>query len=211
MNAHVHAGAHRRQRRRLGEDLRVRADAHFQVLGPQPLRRQHLLDAKRLRRAGAHGGEPCVGQVRHALADRFGLGGIAARLLLDDALDHAGGKSHAGGFHHLQVVRREQVAVTRIGAVLAGGCQPVRHRAECGASSLPDRIRRVRQVEQGGNGRAQRAQVEQLAVAHDDRRRPALRPRQPRAANQHRPRGVTWQGFLDGDAARHVRPSPGRL
>ncbi len=40
-HAGLHAGAHRAQRLRLGEDLRVRADADFQVLAPGALRDQH--------------------------------------------------------------------------------------------------------------------------------------------------------------------------
>ena len=47
------APAHRRQRRRLGEDLGVRADRDFQVLRPQAVGDQRLLEFLRLLRARA--------------------------------------------------------------------------------------------------------------------------------------------------------------
>ena len=49
MHAGIHAGADRGHRLRLGEDLRVRTDADFQVLAPRALLDQHLLQVRRLR------------------------------------------------------------------------------------------------------------------------------------------------------------------
>ena len=52
MDADVGAGADRRHRLRLGEDLGVRTDADLEVLRPRALRDQRVLEPRRLGRAG---------------------------------------------------------------------------------------------------------------------------------------------------------------
>src|SRR6218665_2502421 len=52
-----------------------------------------------------------VAHGHHRAAHRLGTARVAARLLFDHALDHAGREGHAGRLDHLQVVRSEQMAV----------------------------------------------------------------------------------------------------
>ena len=102
------AGAHRRERLRLGEDLGIRADADFEILAPRALRDQHLLELHRRGRAGAQPREIVADQARHLGADRGGGGRVAVRALLDHALDHRDGEGDAGRLDRLQVDRRQQ-------------------------------------------------------------------------------------------------------
>ena len=73
VQARLHAVADRRHRLRLGEDLRVRADADLQVLRPGALLDQHALELGGLRAAGHELGEIAAELGRHAVADRLGL------------------------------------------------------------------------------------------------------------------------------------------
>ena len=77
MDADTRAEAHRGHRRALREQLRVRADADLEVLRPHPLRDEHLLDARRLRRAGLHPAEVRADDRLDLLAGALGQGGIA--------------------------------------------------------------------------------------------------------------------------------------
>ncbi|WP_237047740.1 hypothetical protein [Lentzea guizhouensis] len=107
-NADVGPQPHRRQHRRLGEDLRVRADPDLQVLRPQPFGLQHPLHLRGLR-----GPRPQVGDVplddRPDLLPHFlGPRGIPVGTLLDDPFEHAADERHTGGLEHLQVDRRQK-------------------------------------------------------------------------------------------------------
>ncbi len=108
MDADLGADADRRHRRRLGEDLGVRSDADFEILRPGALRDQRLLDARRLVRSRAHVREIVADQRDERRAHRLGLRRIAARLLLDHALQHARHERDAARLDRLQVARREE-------------------------------------------------------------------------------------------------------
>ena len=108
MKPGVEAGADRGHRRGLGEDLGVRPDADLEILAPGALRDQHLLEMHRLGRAGLELGQIVADELADLLADRRGRGRVAARLLLDDALQHRDGEGDARRLHGLQIERREQ-------------------------------------------------------------------------------------------------------
>ena len=100
-----HAGAHRRHRAGLGEDLGVRTEADLEVRTPPAGGDHRLPEPKRLGRTGT--------QVRHVVADRLedpgaGPGGerrIAVRGLLDHPLQHALDEGDARGLDGLEVHR----------------------------------------------------------------------------------------------------------
>src|SRR5207249_6318219 len=108
MNADARADAHRRHRWALREELRVRADADFEVLGPHALRDEHVLHPCRLRRAGADaaqvGSDDGLDLFARAVSER----GIAARPLLDDALEEAPDERHPACLDRLEIAWREE-------------------------------------------------------------------------------------------------------
>ena len=110
-------GADRGHRRRLGEHFRIGADADFQILAPGVLIDQHLLQLHRFRRAGLELREIVADQPHHFLADGLRRRRIAARPLLDHALQHRDRKGDARRFQHLQVERREQPGFCAVAAV----------------------------------------------------------------------------------------------
>ena len=107
----------RGKHRRLGEDLGVGADADLEILRPHALADEQRLQGHRLLRAGLEAGEVVADDGADLLADRRRLVGGAARLLLDDALEHRDGEGDPGGLDHLQVDRRQQMG---LGGVAAG-------------------------------------------------------------------------------------------
>ncbi|MCY1220355.1 hypothetical protein D9M72_323650 [compost metagenome] len=193
MQADLHAGADRGQRRRLGEDFRVRADADLEVLRPQALRKQHRLEPVGFGRAGADAREVVAHHGHHLAAHRLGTARVAARLLLDHALDHAGRKGHAGRLDHLQVVRSEQMAMGDIRSVCGGLGQPVGQRTEGTPRCALHGPHRIRAIEQRRHRGRQRADVEQLPVAHRHQRGPAAGAGHPHTADQQRAVGVVRQ------------------
>lgn len=97
------AGAHRRHRLALREDLDVGPDPDLEVLRPETARLEHRLEPRGLGRARLH-----LGQVDADLGDEraphlVGLLGRPARLLLDDSLDETLGEGDAGRLHRLEV------------------------------------------------------------------------------------------------------------
>ena len=117
MQPGVHAGADGRHRRRLREDLGVRADADFEVLAPHALLDHHRLEPRRLLRARLELREIVPDEPRDLGPDRRRRVRIAARALLDDALEHRDDEGDAGRLDGLQVDRREKpglAAVARI-------------------------------------------------------------------------------------------------
>jgi hypothetical protein len=106
--------ADRGHRLRLGEDLGIGADADLEIGRPLALGDEDTLELLGLRRAGRDLRQVGADRRGHLLADRVGGGGIAARLLLDHALDHALREGDAGGLERLQVGGREQIGLRRI-------------------------------------------------------------------------------------------------
>ena len=186
-------------RRRLGEDLGVGPDADLEVLRPHLLREQQFLELHRLRRAGLDlrrgRRRPPPPPGAHRLRRRR----VAARLLLDHALEHARGEGHAGGLDRLQVAGREQVQVLRIGLV----GERVVEVADRLARRRADGRQRVGQFEQRADRGRDAREVEQLALAQQHRRRPAGRAWQPGAADQRGAFCVRGQGGLGIGARIH--------
>ena len=111
------AGADRGHRRRLGEDLGVRPDADFEILRPQALFLQQLLQLHRLRRTW-------LDLLDRAAERLFDVGTSlhralrgTARLLLDHALEQRDRKGDAGRLDGLKVDRREQKRLGWVAAV----------------------------------------------------------------------------------------------
>src|SRR5207247_10546435 len=107
MNPNPRADAHRRHRWALREELRVRADADFEVLGPHALLDEHVLHACRLRRAGADAAEVGADDRLDLFARAVSERGIAARPLLDDALEEARDERHPARLDRLEIAWRE--------------------------------------------------------------------------------------------------------
>src|SRR4030095_12349166 len=108
MNAYVGPGADGRHGLPLGEDLRVRSDSYLEILRPDALRDERVLDCLRLRRAGANVSEIVADDRDDRLPHRFGLAGIAACLLFDHAFEQAGDERHAARLDRLKIAWREQ-------------------------------------------------------------------------------------------------------
>ena len=103
MDAGVQEGADGRERLRLGEDLGVRPDADLEILAPGALRDEHLLEARGLARARLEPGEILADEA-HDLGADGGRGlRVAARPLLDHALEHRDGEGDARRLDRLQV------------------------------------------------------------------------------------------------------------
>ena len=108
MDADLGAGADRGHRLRLGEDLGIGSDAHFEVLRPRALADQHLLQFGRLGRAGADRGEVVADHRDNRGAHGFRPRRIAARLFLDHPFERARDERDAARLDRLQVARRQQ-------------------------------------------------------------------------------------------------------
>ena len=158
------AVADRREDRRLGEDLRVRTDRDLEILRPEPVVDQRLLERRRFRGAGDHRADGPADPAFEPLADRGGGLRVAAGPLLDHALDRRDREGDSGGLHHLQVERREEP-----------GRLELVHRADPDAGSG----RLSAPVEQVGHGRRRAGHVEHRAAADHDRRRPIVQQKPP--------------------------------
>src|SRR4030095_12072850 len=103
MNAYLGPGADGRHGLPLGENLRVRSDSYLEILRPDALRDERVLDCLRLRRAWANVSEIVADDRDDRLPHRFGLAGIAACLLFDHAFEQAGDERPAPLFYTLEV------------------------------------------------------------------------------------------------------------
>ena len=204
----LHAVPDRRHRLRLGEDLRIRADADLQVLRPGALLDQHALELGRLRAARHQLADIAAEAGLHAVADRLGLLGRAARLLLDHALQHGQRKGDAGGLDRLQVVRRQQPGLARRRASASGVLARM-------SSSAPMRSPLPLAHDRGRiGGLAQVAHGRRRAARCRGRRRRAWPPRPglpPPAARRGRPArppcrpSAAWRpASCDAASARHA-------
>ena len=118
VDADLGTGADRRHRLRLGEDLGVRTDADLEILRPRALR---AISASLSRAPPASPGARSRGRRRSARDQRprtaSALRRVAARLLLDHALEHARDEGDAGGLDRLQVAGREEATGQRASRV----------------------------------------------------------------------------------------------
>ena len=122
-----------------------------------------------------------VGEVR---ADRVAPCGVAAGVLLDHPLEHAGGERDAGGLDRLQVAGRQEIRRGRIapvvGAVRRGSARDRQAaRRRCGRAQ-PDRPRSGGPVMVG----ATRPRSNTPVRAERDHARPRHLARQPRPPDQ---------------------------
>ena len=186
MDARIHAGADRGHRLRLGEDLRIRADADLQILAPRILLDQHLLQMCRLRRPGlqlAQGRRRPAGSPRRGSPRR--RSGRRARAPRSRARSSTPRRSRPAAL----------IACRSIGASSHG---LPRSRPSAGvlastSSSLPIALaalrraddRRVGRLAQIAHGRESCGYIQQLAVAHRDDGR-AAGIRQPHPPRQRR-------------------------
>jgi hypothetical protein len=118
---------------------------------------------------------------------------IAARLLLDHPLQHAGDEGHAGGFHRLQVARRKQPWQRRIARIVGRIAKHIGERSHARQRiRAADLVRDTRPVQKLAGARRNCGGVEQ-AVAVDAHEHRPLHGRYPRAADQKRARRVGRQ------------------
>jgi hypothetical protein len=197
-HADRHAGALRRQQRRLGEHLGVRADAHLEVLAPQATRLQCGFQCRRLRRARLHFSEIGADRGLHVGPHAVGTRRITLGLLLDHALEQAGRERHASGLDHLQIDRRQQMRHGGVALRAARVAQDVGKSTEAVALKGFDRTRRIGFVEQIAHRREALGQVEHALLAHRHHRRAGVSTGQPAATDQRAGSAVV------GQAARGV-------
>ena len=151
MQPDIGAEADRRHGLALGEDFGVGADADFEILRPDAALDQLGLDAGSLGRARLQPGEVMADQRGDVGADRVGLFGRAARLLLDDALEQRDDEGDARRLHRLEVDRRQQIGLLRIARGREAVLRDVGQRADRLAVGLrshsrPDRPARKRRA-----------------------------------------------------------------
>ena len=120
MQAGIGTGSHGGHGGRLGEDLRVGSNAHFQILTPGTLGDQHLLEGHGLRRAGFQFGEVVSDQRHDFLTDGCSGCRVATCPLFDNTLKHRDGKRDPGGLDDLQVNRGQQPGACRVAGIGRG-------------------------------------------------------------------------------------------
>ena len=166
VQANLCAHADRTQGLRLGEDLGVGADANLKVLRPHALADQHLAQLCGLRRAGLDAAQVVADHGDHRTPHRLCATGIAARLLLDDTLQHRGHERHAGRLDRLQVAGRQQPGRQR---VLLSGAGVGKQRGGSGnrwAAELAHGADRVGHLQQLRAGRGYGRDVVDVVGAH---------------------------------------------
>ncbi len=161
---------------------------------------QQSLDAGRLLGAGDHAAQTVAEDRRQTLADVQGPRGIALGLLLDHPLEHAVGKGHPGGLDRLKVDRRQKFTG------LAG--EEIVERTEFGeiARTLQAGSDAV-DFEKRGNGRGERRDIQQAAIAHEDRARP-IDGFRPHAPDQQGLGGIVWQNLRGAQRMRGTQDNP---
>ena len=108
MQADIGAITDRGHRLGLGEDLRIGADADFEILRPHALLDQRRLDLGGLVGTSLEVSQRVADDRDDALADLLGERRVARRFFLDDPLDHRAGESDAAGLDGLEIVGGEQ-------------------------------------------------------------------------------------------------------
>ena len=185
MDAGVHEGADRRKRLRLREDFRVRADADLEILAPGALGDEHLLEVRSLARAGLELGEILAHEAHDLAADRGGAFGVAARPLLDHALEHRDGEGDARGLDGLQIDGREEPGLCGIAPLGRRVGEELRESAERFALGAAQGLRGMRLFAEIAHRREARRDVENAFGTNGDDGRPAeLGP--PDAAGERR-------------------------
>ena len=190
MDADVRPGADGRHRLRLREDLGVRPDTDLEVLRPRALGDQRLLETGRFRGARPHRSEVVADDRDDRAADALRFRWISARLLLDDALEHARHERHAGRLQRLQVARRQQPRLRGVARVVRRVRKQVGKRADARkAGGGADGARRMLELEQRAARRGHVRQIEDLRAANGDQRGPLDR-RKVGASDEDRFRGI---------------------
>ncbi|PAV71423.1 hypothetical protein WR25_10000 [Diploscapter pachys] len=107
-HADVRAPADRRQHGRFGEDFRIRADRDLQILRPQALVYQRLLQCRGFGRSRHHRAHAAADPPLESAAHLGRRARIATGALFDHALHRRYRKGHARRLHALQVDGGEQ-------------------------------------------------------------------------------------------------------
>ncbi len=102
------AKTHRRHWLALGEDFRIRPDAHFQILAPDTASDQRFLHLHRGGRSGHDLGEVRTDEFENIVSQRIGLGLVAFCLFLDDAFQQRCNEGDTRRLYGLQIDRRKQ-------------------------------------------------------------------------------------------------------
>ena len=198
-DADLHAGAHGRQHRRLGEDLGVGADADLEVLRPQAARLQHRLQRRGLRRARLQR-RPGRRRSRPAPRPRTASARDASPLACSSITRSSRlvAKVTPAALMHLQVAWREQVRAQPRRAGRDAVAQQLVQAADAPARQWPHLRGRVGFVEQVAHRREARRQVEHAVVADRDHRRPGRVAGQPGARRPACRRGRRRAGIASG-------------
>jgi hypothetical protein len=203
VDADIRAEPHRRHRLRLGEDFCIGANADFEILRPHLFPDQHILQARGFGRTGANRGEVVADHRDDRAPHRFGLAGIAARLFLDHALEHAGDESDAGRLDRLQVAGGEQPGGLWIALALGGIGEYRVERAQRRQARRGDNGRdRSLEFEEIAHGRRHAGQIVQRTAANDGEHRTAHFGR-PDATDQHRLLVIHRQAGCRGKTGFH--------
>jgi hypothetical protein len=195
-----------RHRLCLGEDFGVRADADFQILRPHPALDKQLLERRRLLRAGFERAEIVADRCLDLAADLGGALGLAARLLLDNALQHGHDESHAGGLDGLQVDRGEQPGLLAVAGGAGRVGQHLGKRADRLAvgARMPQAIRILAGVAHGGVLRVMSTRSSPRTATTDG----PSSGRVPDAAEQHAARPVIRARVRRHPCISHPEPPP---
>jgi hypothetical protein len=108
MDADVGAGAHSSERRAFREYLRIRPDAHLEVLRPDSLSDQHSLETHRVRRSRADVVKALSDHREDRSPQAFRLRRVASCLFFDHSFEQTGDKGHAARLDCLQVTGSEE-------------------------------------------------------------------------------------------------------
>ena len=182
-------------------EVGIGPDADLQVLRPQLLLLQQVLQRQRLGRAGADVGQAGADQRRDLAAQPQRTTGVAAGLLLDHAFDHAAGKGHAGGLDNLQVAGRQQ---PRNGGVLTFRLAVVEQRIDAAQELAGHRthgLRRLVGLQQRTHGGEVLAQIEHAIGADHHHSRAGGHAGTPDATHERSGQAVLRQHLVQAIGA----------
>ena len=195
---------------RLGEDLGVRADADLEVLRPRALCDQRVLEPRGVGRAGAHARKIVADHRDDRPADRFRLGRITARLLLDHPFQHARHEGHAAGLDRLQIAGCEEPRAAAVAPVPCRVGQRLGDRRDPGtAVGGANGGERIVELEQSARRRRDLRNVVDAIIAQRDERGPVDQG-QPCPSNELCLLTLLGQACFDAQALIHTSCPPPR-
>src|SRR5690606_4591338 len=184
--------AHRRERLRLGKDLRVRPDANLQILRPATPADQQVLERSGLLRSGLERPQVLADQGLNLSPCLLGARRIAPCLLLDHPLQQADDEGDARSLDRLEIDRAEQPRPHRIAGRRGRIGQDVIKLAQPFTLRFPSRSRWIALGTEVTDGGKVGGDVDELSLTQDDDRRP-VKSRSPDSADQRCSRAIFWQ------------------